>query len=163
MCDQQRLRPVCIYAQPDQSLCSSLDFSMSVKLLTEHHLEFLSLKGGCTGSSESTLAKCHIVGNHKSRLICMDHMCVSEMEARMFKILRAYRANEDPVLGELRGKVISTLSKEEIVTEMTTLGIDVARLCKIGGLQEETIMDKNNCILLNTVVLLVTRRRILGK
>ena len=23
---------------------------MSVKLLTEHHLEFLSLKGGCTGS-----------------------------------------------------------------------------------------------------------------
>ena len=30
---------------------------MSVKLLTEHHLEFLSLKGGCTGSSESTLVK----------------------------------------------------------------------------------------------------------
>ena len=27
---------------------------MSVKLLTEYHLEFLSLKGGCTGSSEST-------------------------------------------------------------------------------------------------------------
>ena len=30
---------------------------MSVKLLTEHHLEFLSLKGGCTGSPESTLVK----------------------------------------------------------------------------------------------------------
>ena len=30
---------------------------MSVKLLTEHRLEFLSLKGGCTGSSESTLVK----------------------------------------------------------------------------------------------------------
>ena len=30
---------------------------MSVKLLTEHHLEFLSLTGGCTGSSESTLVK----------------------------------------------------------------------------------------------------------
>ena len=29
---------------------------MTVKLLTEHHLEFLSLKGGCTGSSESTLS-----------------------------------------------------------------------------------------------------------
>ena len=27
---------------------------MTVKLLTEHHLEFLSLKGGCKGSSEST-------------------------------------------------------------------------------------------------------------
>ena len=36
------------YAQSDQSLCLSLEFSMSVKLLTEHHLEFLSLKGGCT-------------------------------------------------------------------------------------------------------------------
>ena len=30
---------------------------MSVKLLTEHHLEFLSSKGGCTGSFESTLVK----------------------------------------------------------------------------------------------------------
>ena len=30
---------------------------MTVKLLTKHHLEFLSLKGGCTGSSESTLVK----------------------------------------------------------------------------------------------------------
>ena len=30
---------------------------MIVKLLTEHHLEFLSLKEGCRGSSESILAK----------------------------------------------------------------------------------------------------------
>ena len=30
---------------------------MIVKLLSEHHLEFLSLKGDCTGSSESTLVK----------------------------------------------------------------------------------------------------------
>ena len=30
---------------------------MSVKLLTEHHLEFLSLKGGCIGSTESTRFK----------------------------------------------------------------------------------------------------------
>ena len=28
---------------------------MTVKLLTEHNLEFLRLKGGCTGNSESTL------------------------------------------------------------------------------------------------------------
>ena len=43
---------------------------MSVKLLTEHHLEFLLLKGGCTGSPESTLhmSKCNIVGNHITRL-----------------------------------------------------------------------------------------------
>ena len=30
---------------------------MIVKLLTEHHLEFLSFKGGCRSSFESTLAK----------------------------------------------------------------------------------------------------------
>ena len=30
---------------------------MSVKLLTEHQLEFLSLKDGCTSSSESTLVR----------------------------------------------------------------------------------------------------------
>ena len=30
---------------------------MIVKLLTEHNLEFLSLKGDCTGSSASKLVK----------------------------------------------------------------------------------------------------------
>ena len=30
---------------------------MIVKLLTEHHLEYLSLTGGCRGSSESTLVE----------------------------------------------------------------------------------------------------------
>ena len=33
-------------------------------------MRFLSLKGGCTGSSESTLVKYHIFGNHVSRLNC---------------------------------------------------------------------------------------------
>ena len=46
MCDQQSLRLACAYAQ-----------SMTVKLLNEHHLEFLSLKWGCSGSSESTIVK----------------------------------------------------------------------------------------------------------
>ena len=30
---------------------------MIIQLLTENHLEFLSLKAGCRGSSESTLVK----------------------------------------------------------------------------------------------------------
>ena len=41
-----RLRPACPYAQSDHSICESLEYSMTVKLLTEHHLEFISLKGG---------------------------------------------------------------------------------------------------------------------
>ena len=55
MCDQQRLRSACAYAQADQSLCLSLEYSMTLKLLTEHDLDCLSLKGDCTGSPGSTL------------------------------------------------------------------------------------------------------------
>ena len=46
---------------------------MSVKLLTEHHLEFLSLKGGYTTSSESTLVemthcwRSHVANHFSSR------------------------------------------------------------------------------------------------
>ena len=69
MCDQQSLRPACAYAPSVQSLCKLLKYSISVKLLTKHHLEFLSLNEVCTCSSESTLATCHIVGNYMSRLI----------------------------------------------------------------------------------------------
>ena len=43
--------------QSDQSVCSSLKYSLSVELLVEYLLEFLSLKEDCTGSSESTLVK----------------------------------------------------------------------------------------------------------
>ena len=57
MCDKQKLRPACTYVQSGQSLCPLLEYSMAVNLLTEQHLEFLSLKGGCTGSSESTHVK----------------------------------------------------------------------------------------------------------
>ena len=46
-----------LYAQSDQSLCVSLEYFLTVELLFQQHLEFLSLKGCCTGSSESTLVK----------------------------------------------------------------------------------------------------------
>ena len=48
---------------------------MTVKLLTEHNLEFLSLKGGCTGSSESTLVKMpHCWKSHVVALFCSTTM-----------------------------------------------------------------------------------------
>ena len=59
MCDQQSLRSACACTQSDLSLCLSLEYSMNMKLLREHNQEFLSLKGGCTDSSESShLSKC---------------------------------------------------------------------------------------------------------
>ena len=39
-------------AQSDQSLCKSLEYSLTVRLLTKHLLEFLSLTGDCIDSSE---------------------------------------------------------------------------------------------------------------
>ena len=43
--------------------------SMSVELLNEHHLEYLSLKGASQAHLSLHLLKCHIIGNHMSRLI----------------------------------------------------------------------------------------------
>ena len=44
---------------------------MSVKLLTEHHLEFLSLKIGCAGSFECTLVKMpHCWKSHVAAQLC---------------------------------------------------------------------------------------------
>ena len=44
---------------------------MIVKLLAEHHLEFLSLKGGCRGSSEST----HVKMSHCWKSHALAHYC----------------------------------------------------------------------------------------
>ena len=38
--------------------------------MTEHHLEFISLKGGCTGSSESTLVKMPHWKSHVTAHLC---------------------------------------------------------------------------------------------
>ena len=45
---------------------------MTLKLLTEHHLEFLSLNGGCTGSSESIHVKMpHSWKSHVTAPMCI--------------------------------------------------------------------------------------------
>ena len=57
-----------------KSLCKSLAYSMRVKLLTEHHLVFLSLRGGCIGSSESSLVKIpHCWKSHVTAQIHIDN------------------------------------------------------------------------------------------
>ena len=48
-----------------------LQYSMIPKLLTEQHFEFLSLKGGYTGSSDSTLVKMpHCWKSHVTAQLC---------------------------------------------------------------------------------------------
>ena len=80
MRDQQGLRSDYAYVQSNQSLCLSLEYSMTVKLLTEHHLEFLSLKGGCTGSSEFTLLHMSIVSTE------IAHAVKSTIDIKIFQI-----------------------------------------------------------------------------
>ena len=48
---------------------------MIIKLLTEYHLEFLSLKGDCRGSSESTLVKIsNCWKSHAAAHMCLPHV-----------------------------------------------------------------------------------------
>ena len=52
---------------------------MIVKLLTEHHLEFLSLREAAQARLSLHLSKCHIVGiTCHSSLIAQKHECLGE-------------------------------------------------------------------------------------
>ena len=55
---------------------------MTVKLLTEHYLEFLSLKGAAQARMSLHLLKCHIVGNHMSWLIIRT-ACITAQNRRL--------------------------------------------------------------------------------
>ena len=50
---------------------------MSVKLLTEHNLEFLSLKEATQARLSLHLSKCRIVGNHMPRLRLKSNLYMS--------------------------------------------------------------------------------------
>ena len=65
MCDKQSLRSACAYPQSDQSFCLSLEYSITVKLLIEHHLEFICLKGAAQTHLILHLSNCPIVGNQR--------------------------------------------------------------------------------------------------
>ena len=93
MCNQHYLRSARAYAQADQSLCLSLEYSMSAKLLTGHRLEFLSLKGGCTGSSESTLVKMpHCWKSHRGSFCGTHWKCLIET-LPMSNTIKRYQTN----------------------------------------------------------------------
>ena len=51
---------------------------MSVKLLTEQHLKFLILKEAAHALLSLHLSKCHIVGNHVSRLNLWNQQCTEK-------------------------------------------------------------------------------------
>ena len=70
---------------------------MIVKLLSEHHLELLSLKGGCRGSSESTLVK---MSN------CWKSHALAQIERN--KLICYYQSVLTFVLGAQKNRLIET-------------------------------------------------------
>ena len=65
---------------------------MIVKLLTEHYLEFPSLKGGCSDSSESTHVK-------------MSHCWKSHVPAQLFTVIPL---GQDKLQGAVTSRVESS-------------------------------------------------------
>ena len=100
---------------------------MIVKLLTEHYLEFLSLKGGCTGSSESTHVK-------------IPHCWKSHVAAQLR--LRRNRSI-DPNLGLLHNKIAYILATRELIHLLCTT---IARV--LGFMKKQ----KNSLRSLDTVL-----------
>ena len=67
---------------------------MSVKLLSEHHLEFLSFKGGCAASSECTHVriphcwKSHVVAHMKFAVRRLKYVVSSVILMELDKVKR---------------------------------------------------------------------------
>ena len=70
---------------------------MIVKLLTEHHLEFLSLTGGCRGSSESTLVK--MSSCWKSHAMAQSYLVITANVTFSCHILFSCGFNNDVQIG----------------------------------------------------------------
>ena len=60
---------------------------MNVKLLTEHNLEFLCLKGAAQARPSLHMSKCDIVGNHMSRLKCFEQCIIIIIKTLNIKII----------------------------------------------------------------------------
>ena len=79
---------------------------MTVKLLTEHHLEFLRLKGGCTGLSESTTVKIpHCWKSQNSALSSFHFTLDSHVNYLLLSYKSAVYYHCHAVLTELPGAV----------------------------------------------------------
>ena len=80
---------------------------MSVKLLAEQHLKFLSLKVGCTGSSEPTLVKIphcwksHVTAHFKTFTYQKKSMCVVNIIKLLFLPQRRLNCIYSAYVGKL--------------------------------------------------------------
>ena len=97
---------------------------MSVKLLTEHHLEFLSLKGVCTVSYESTLVKMpHCWKSHVTpyfsfavaEQLIAQHSAIKMLHSRVKLILEYIKAVESGRLIQNPRKILISTKNSNIL------------------------------------------------
>ena len=86
---------------------------MTIKLLTEHYLEFLSLKGGCTGSSEST----HVKMPHCWKSHVRVHMILSYLISTQ-AFMKAH-LGDNCVQNFIRGGIMYILSEHSFLSSLS--------------------------------------------
>ena len=108
---------------------------MNVKLLTKQHLEFLSSKEGCTGSSESTLKSCQ-----NSTLI---EITCRGSYVFLFTGARVLIACRDKTKGTSAVRDIRTTTGNDDVHLyiMDLASLESVRQCAKEVLREETRLD----------------------
>ena len=97
-----------------RAIASRLNILCFLGYWPKHNLDFLCLKGGCTGSSESTLVKYHVVGNHMSQLIfaCRTGVQTFRREHDRFWIMAAHPSLNIFAAGHDSGMIIYKLERE---------------------------------------------------
>ena len=105
---------------------------MNVKLLTEHHLEFLSLKGGCIGLSESTIVKVpHCWKSHvTAQLSFTEYILIETRDTELLHVFARYT----PSLALIRIPVDYSTTLSGILIQDKTTGFTVFLLaCTENG------------------------------
>ena len=59
------------------------------------------------------------------------------MAWKIVKVHGKYRASEDPELGNINGKCLATLSKEEILVELEKRNLNGLEVCLLGSIEPE--------------------------
>ena len=125
---------------------------MTVKLLTEQNLEFLSLTGGCTGSSETTLVK-------------MPHCWKSRAKAHLLFVQYYPESHGDDRRTDRRTDKADDQEEEESDSDDEELGGDVSTYERIVSEIQRTIRqsykeNKQGTLMFQSLALLQIRSKV---
>ena len=97
---------------------------MSVTLMTEHHLEFLSLKAGCTSSSESTPVK---------KQHCWKSHGAAHLLSEMYKSYTCFmQINLESDQRGAEGQLVERLTSDQSMASSRHTNAGVTVLCSLA-------------------------------